>query len=308
LSAKAHIQPFGDGLFKIALPVSIPGYDDFIGAWLYTADPVVLVDVGVTSTSPHLLSALAELGISRLDLILLTHIHIDHAGGIGALARAFSGTPVVCHPKGLAHLSDPERLWQGSLKTLGKIAEVYGPITPVDPGQLIKPDEIGHDPILAIETPGHAAHHYSYLIGGSLFAGEACGVSLPLDSGVYLRPATPPRFFLETSLESLDKLIRLNPDHLCYSHVGRRSNAMEMMTAHREQLIRWRELIYPFFAEAGADPSVAMQACADHLLENDSLLHAMTGFPKDIQQRERTFLGNSIRGYWGYLQSKADNP
>ena len=303
MDPKPHIHQLGDHLYRISLPVPIPGFDEFISAWVSTADPVAVVDVGPTSTSAHLLSGLAELGVIHLDMILLTHIHIDHAGGIGPVAAQFPHAAVVCHPKGLGHLADPERLWQGSLKTLGKIAEAYGPITPVAPGQLIGADTLEHPKITAVETPGHAAHHCSYLTQGVLFAGEACGVSLPMDDGVYLRPATPPRFFLETSLESLDRLIQLNPRQICYGHVGWRSNAMELMAAHRDQLIRWKEMVRPFFKRAATDTSVAMRDCAQYLVDTDPLLGGLNRMPPAVRERERGFLHNSLRGYWGYLEN-----
>jgi glyoxylase-like metal-dependent hydrolase (beta-lactamase superfamily II) len=236
-------------------------------------------------------------------MVLLTHIHIDHAGGIGSLATHFPHAAVVCHPKGVGHLADPERLWQGSLKTLGKIAEAYGPISPVALNRLLGSDQLDHPEITVFETPGHAAHHCSYMAGDILFAGEACGVSLPFDDGVYLRPATPPRFFLETSLGSLDKLLLLNPRHLCYGHVGGRSNAVEMMAAHRTQLIRWKEMILPFFNKPWTDPSAGIRACADYLVDNDPLLDGLAQLPPDARQRERGFLHNSLLGYWGYLES-----
>ncbi len=299
----ATIHQYGDALFMIALPVPINGFDGFIGSWVHTADPVVLVDVGPAAAGPSLLEALSDLGVDRLDMILLTHIHIDHAGGIGAIAKRFSDAPVVCHPKGLQHLADPERLWQGSLKTLGKLAEAYGPIEPVENDQLLAADQLAIDGLSSVETPGHAAHHYSYLIGDTLFAGEACGVNLQLDDGVYLRPATPPKFYLETSLSSLDKLIALNPQHICYGHVGWRPHAMALMAAHRDQLIRWKEMVQPFYASAGSDPSPAIQKCIDSLIVSDPLLGGFAGLNEAVQERELGFLRNSVLGYWGYLES-----
>jgi len=303
MTATAQIRQYDDTLYLISLPVSIPGFEGFIGAWVHTADPVVIVDVGPAASIPHLLSALSDLGVTHLDMILLTHIHIDHAGGIGALAVQFPSAPVVCHPKGLSHLADPEKLWQGSLKTLGKIADAYGPIAPVEMKQLLGADRLDHEGVVAIETPGHAAHHYSFQIGDTLFAGEACGVNLPLDEGVYLRPATPPRFFLETSLHSLEQLMASNPRRLCYGHVGQRTNAMELMVAHRDQLLRWKEMIQPYLPAAGQDYAEACRSCLNLLVDNDPLLSGYAGLPPVVQERERGFLSNSIMGYLGYLET-----
>ena len=179
--SKARIQQFQDDLYLISLPVAITGFDGFIGAWVHTGDPMVIVDVGPSATAPDLLSALAELDAGAPDLILLTHIHIDHSGGIGDLAVAFPQATVVCHPRAVAHLIDPQRLWQGSLATLGDIARSYGPIQPLAAGQVLSPEQLGTPDIQCIDTPGHAAHHLSFMVDDLLFAGEVGGVHLPMD-------------------------------------------------------------------------------------------------------------------------------
>jgi len=301
--SKANIQQFQDDLYLISLPVSIEGFDGFIGAWVHTGDPKVIVDVGPSATVPCLLSALAEIDAGPPELILLTHIHIDHAGGIGDLAAAFPHATVVCHPKGVEHLIDPERLWQGSLKTLGDIARVYGPITPLAARQVLASDQLSVPNIECIETAGHAVHHISFLKGDLLFAGEVGGVHLPMEEvQTYLRPATPPRFFLETSVNSIDRILAKEPRQICYGHIGMRNDAVRMLRTHREQLLRWKEIVRPFFDGVQGDQNPeAMQACSQHLLDNDPLLAGFVHLPPEVQQRERGFMLNSIKGYWGYL-------
>jgi glyoxylase-like metal-dependent hydrolase (beta-lactamase superfamily II) len=169
--------------------------------------------------------------------------------------------------------------------------------------QVIVCDHFSHPHIQPVETPGHAAHHVSFIIGDLLFAGEAGGVCLPFpDGSLYLRPATPPRFFLETSLESLDRLIAMGPQRICYGHIGMRDNAVKMLMAHRKQLLHWFEVIRRHYQEA-KDNGDAMNVCADHLLANDPLLKGFADLAPDVQLRERNFMANSIKGYWGYLNS-----
>jgi glyoxylase-like metal-dependent hydrolase (beta-lactamase superfamily II) len=306
MSANASIHQYSDQLYLISLPVPISGFDGFIGAWVYAGDPLVLVDVGPKVSSSHLLRALTEFGLGSPEFILLTHIHIDHAGGIGPVAAAFPKAKVVCHPKGVPHMIDPERLWQGSLKTLGDIAKAYEPIEPTAGEQIVAMDQLNHPRIQCMETPGHAAHHVSYMIGEVLFAGEAGGVCLDLkEKPPYLRPATPPRFFLETSLESIDRLIAKSPQQICYGHIGQRNDAVAMLQTHRRQLLHWLDMICPFYGKAEEKGVAAMQhACAEHLLSEDPMLRGFASFPRDVQARERSFLSNSIKGYWGYLQSQ----
>ncbi len=300
---KFSVQQFRDDLYWIALPVPLSGFEGFIGAWLLTSDPVTVVDVGPTATAPHLLAAIAHLGIKSPEVILLTHIHIDHAGGIGVISDAYPDAAVVCHPKGLGHLIDPAKLWQGSLKTLGDIARAYEPIVAVDAGRVVACDQFSHPRIESIQTPGHAAHHVSYLIGDLLFAGEAGGVHLPMaGSSIYLRPATPPIFFMETTLESIDRLIAKAPEKICYGHSGLRDDAIKMLMAHRGQLLHWYEMIRPIF-QRNAPDDAAVQSCIDVVLANDPLLAGFPYLPPIIRKRERTFLANSIKGYLGYLKS-----
>jgi glyoxylase-like metal-dependent hydrolase (beta-lactamase superfamily II) len=305
---RARIHQYEDDLFLISLPVPIAGFHGFIGTWVYTGGPKVVVDPGPSVTVPALRAALADLDVGSPDQILLTHIHIDHAGGTGDLAAAFPHATVVCHPKAVKHLIDPQRLWQGSLDTLGDIARAYGPIRSLDAGRVLASDRFQAPDIECVETPGHAAHHLSFITGDLLFAGEVGGVHLPMDEvPVYLRPATPPRFFLETCLESIDRVLDRAPSRICYGHIGLRPDAREVLNAHRDQLVRWRRMIRPFFDGVRGEADLqAMQACSRHLLDNDPLLAGFVHVPPDVQQRERTFMLNSIKGFWGYLASSAE--
>jgi glyoxylase-like metal-dependent hydrolase (beta-lactamase superfamily II) len=301
----SNIRRMGDHLYMIPLPVSIEGFEGFISAWLYAGGPVVLIDVGPSSSNQHLLSALKEIGIRHLDGILLTHVHIDHSGAIGDIARAFPETPVVCHPKAAEHLIDPHRLWEGSLKTLGTMAQQYGPIAPVPAAQVLTADRFTEPRITAVPTPGHAPHHYSYLIDGVLVAGEAGGVCLALDNHqYYMRPATPPRFILDIYLESIDRLIAFQPQTICYGHVGAQPDAVRMLQSHRDQLQLWNRLVLPWFETTPTPDNAALTGCLAHMLENDPRVAGFSLLSPAEQSRERFFLLNSLRGYWGYLQDK----
>lgn len=298
-----HVAP---GLYRIPLPVALPGFAGFISAWAYSAGPVLLVDPGPSATADHLLAVLARLGIRQPDLILLTHIHIDHAGGIGEVARAFPRTPVVCHPKAVRHLIAPDRLWEGSLATLGEVARRYGPIAPVPAARIVAADTLAEASVRAVPTPGHAAHQYSYLVDDLLFAGEAGGVSIALaDGSDYLRPATPPPFRLEICLESIDRLIALQPRRICFGHVGMRDQAVTWLKAHREQLQRWHRLIAEGCGPRRPDDPGAVEACVAHLLAHDPLLASWLRLAADDRDRERFFLRNSVKGYWDYLAQTA---
>ena len=297
----AKINPVSDDLFLITLPPPIPGFDDFIGCWLYRGNISFIIDPGPSVTSNALARALQELKISRLDYIFLTHIHIDHAGGVGDIAAHFPESPIICHKTGIPHLVDPSRLWEGSVKTLGETAKAYGPIKPVSSDRLIQADEFNSDLISPVFTPGHSPHHVSYLTEKYLFAGEAGGVFLSLDSGrEYLRPATPPKFFLEISTDSIDALIDKNPMSICYAHHGIKENAVEMLNRHRNQLLLWKEIIKKEIRNNNDD---FFTSCFNRLLKEDPLLAGFSHMSQPVQKREQEFIINSIKGYEGYLRS-----
>jgi len=297
------IIKISEDLFQITLTPPIPGFNHFIGSWVYTGNPSFIVDVGPAVTAEDLITALGTLAIDHLDYIFLTHIHIDHAGGIGELTRFFPKTPIVCHNSGVPHLSDPVNLYRMTLKTLGNTAEAYGPILPVPAGRLINAQGFADDRVEAVITPGHASHHVSYLINGYLFAGEAGGVFMRLPSGTeYLRPSTPPPFFMSHTIGSIDTLIKKNPETICYGHSGMHTNGIGMLKKYQQQLFFWKALIASEIqANEGEN---LLSRCLDRLLREDSNLAGFSQMGKDVQARELYFLRNSLNGFNGYFQNR----
>ncbi|NNK86499.1 MAG: MBL fold metallo-hydrolase [Desulfobacterales bacterium] len=297
----AKISAVSDDLFLITLPPPMPGFDDFIGCWLYSGNKSFIVDPGPTVTSEALAGTLKKLKISHLDYIFLTHIHIDHAGGVGDIATYFPNSPIICHKAGIPHLVDPSRLWEGSVKTLGEKATAYGQIKPVSPDRFIAADQFMSELITPIFTPGHSPHHVSYLAKEYLFAGEAGGVFLSNNcNSEYLRPATPPKFFLEISSDSIDTLIEKNPANICYAHHGIKGNAVKMLHTHRNQLQRWEKIIRKEIKNSKGD---FLTSCFNRLLKEDPLLAGFSHMDPSVQKREQGFIINSIKGYEGYLKS-----
>jgi glyoxylase-like metal-dependent hydrolase (beta-lactamase superfamily II) len=298
---KAAVNKVAPDLFLFTLSPPIDGFSGFIGAWLYRGEIAFLVDVGPSSTAAELLKALQELNVAHLDYIFLTHIHLDHAGGIGEIASAYPQTPIICHPDAISHLMDPSALWKATQKVLGSTASAYGPIQPIPGRRLVNAAQFKSDAVIAIMTPGHAAHHISLLAKKYLFAGEAGGVFYSLSPGrFYLRPATPPRFFFEVALNSIDKLIACSPAVICYGHYGLQDNALEMLKIHRNQLFVWKEVIKKEIENSKAEDLVA--TCLESLFEKDPLLAGFQNLPRSARKREKYFLQNSIKGFIGYLK------
>ena len=303
LQLNAKIQKIADDLFLIPLCPPITGFNNFISAWLYRGKITCLIDVGPSSTAPDLLRALQELNIDQLNYILLTHIHLDHAGAIGEITEAFSQTPIVCHPAGLSHLIEPSRLWEGTKKVLGSMALDYGPIKPVAENRLLEANRFHNEFITPIFTPGHAAHHVSFQTEKYLFAGETGGVHVSLpENRFYLRPATPPKFFLDIALQSVDALIACRANAICYGHFGIQKDAAKMLKKHRKQLLFWEGLIKDEMDHHGNGTIDHTAACLKRLLKEDPLMATFDQLPPDIQERETYFLQNSINGYLGYLE------
>ena len=275
----------------------IPGYKRFIGAYLFSGEKNAIIDVGPTAAIPNLLSALTEAGISpkEIDYIVLTHIHIDHAGGVGTAIKELSNAKVLAHSRARSHLINPRMLWKGSLKTLGDLALKYGPIEAVPEDRIVLATDqmkldLGHGLALEIHlTPGHAAHHLSIFdrASGVLIAGEAAGVCI---DGM-VRLATPPPFKLKETLSSIDKLIALEPQRLCYGHFGCYDNALERLKLYREKLLAWYETVNSA-ARAGKNPEDILQL----LREKDKSLAYLDGLDRDEYNREFVLLVNTING------------
>ncbi|MFZ5563617.1 MAG: MBL fold metallo-hydrolase [Thermodesulfobacteriota bacterium] len=294
------ISQAADRIYHITLAPPIDGFDNFITAWVYQDSQTLLVDPGPSVTSGALLSALADIGC-RPDYILLTHIHIDHAGGIGQVSNAFPRVPVICHGKAIGHLADPAKLWQGTKQTLGAIAEAYGPIAPVPGGRLADAAGIATDLVRPLMTPGHAVHHISYLMAdGTLFAGEAGGINIDFGGGLpYMRPATPPRFYLDVTAASVDRLIEAAPRRICYAHAGLRKDAIPLLQAHRDQLFLWRGIMKDEMTKGDTEDLV--HRCAGRLISEDGLMTGLAHATPAVVRRERFFIENSVAGFIGYI-------
>jgi len=129
-----NIINIASNLYDIQLDLKGTNFTSTLSSWVYKDDDLCfIVDTGPTSVIDSLKLALNKIGFEKNDLkyIFLSHIHMDHAGGVGELIKYFPKAHVICHPKGIKHLINPKKLWEGSLKVLGKVAELYGEIIPI---------------------------------------------------------------------------------------------------------------------------------------------------------------------------------
>jgi glyoxylase-like metal-dependent hydrolase (beta-lactamase superfamily II) len=291
----------------IDLDQNSEGFRQFLGCWIYQSnDLAFIVDPGPRSTVAVLIDNLRQRGVQKLDYILLTHIHIDHAGATNEVLDAFPSAKVYCHKTGEKHVIDPSRLWRGSVKVLGDIAEMYGEPRPVAKEAMVTETELRAQGITVIPTPGHAVHHVSFVRDDILFVGEAFGTRVPLASGRrYARPATPPRFFLDAAVAALDGLLELDPEpkKVAFAHYGWSSDgAFEWCRLVRNQLVMWVDIVRELYAEGEQDlePRVFERLMKVDPLYGQGLFDEL---PNDIKLRERRFLGNTLDGLLGYIKS-----
>jgi glyoxylase-like metal-dependent hydrolase (beta-lactamase superfamily II) len=285
----------------IEIEQHLPGFNQFIGSWFYRGDINFVVDVGPANSVFRLIDALTEMKIGTIDYVFLTHIHIDHAGGLAQFLEHFPMAKVICHEKGIRHLAEPKKLWEGSVKVLGEISEIYGRLSPIEEKFFISQNVTLNKDIVVIDTPGHASHHLSFVYNGNLFAGEAGGNYLRVRGKDYLRPATPPRFHLTTFLNSIETLIQLEDMQICYAHFGKADSSHEMLKRNRDQILNWEKIIR---RELSSDANDLMERCVKRLLSEDPELKAFQQLESNVQKRELFFIRNSIKGYFQYLESR----
>ncbi len=288
--------------FLITLPQPYPGLERFIGSWVIPGPPAIVVDPGPASSVDRLAAEIRGRGLERIDYVFVSHIHIDHAGGLGGFLRHFPAARAVVHAKGVKHLADPAKLGAGSLKTLREMAQAYGPIAPVPADHLMAHTDFSLPGLRILETPGHAPHHLAFDYRGNLYAGEAAGIYLPYWNRPYLRPPTPPRFFFEQAVESVDRLLALPDRPIYYAHLGFYPHSRETLEAYRSQLHFWLETAGRALKEKPADP---VSLAVEIILAEDPLLQDFRRLDEAEQGRERYFTQNSLAGFVGFLRERA---
>jgi len=219
------------------IDVQTLGIKNFIASYILKGRQTAILETGPASSVPNLLSGLKELKVKPEDVayVAVSHIHLDHAGGVGKLLKYLPNAKVIVHQRGAPHLANPEKLWQQSREALGSIADMYGEPQPVSEERIIAardgmPFDIGNNvKLIVIETLGHASHHLSYYepLSQGIFPGDAAGIYLKEFDVIV--PTTPSPFRLDVALASLDKLISLKPKALYYSHFGNAYSAVEKL-------------------------------------------------------------------------------
>jgi glyoxylase-like metal-dependent hydrolase (beta-lactamase superfamily II) len=293
--AEAQVVDLGSGRFQIDL--GFRATEGLVASYLLPADDGwTLVETGPTTCRERLLRGLELAGIDRAEVrrVLVSHIHLDHAGGLGALAGSLPNAMLFAHEAGVAHLVDPSRLIASARRAWGAAADpLWGTIAAVPAGRIVAlrggesfPLKGGRLEVVA--TPGHARHHLAFYdeATGALMTGDAAGVRLA--GGWRPRPAVPPPDLdLAELFASLDRMERLHPRRILYTHFGESPDGPADLESYRTAVAQWRDTA---LEAARTDPSIPSVARALRASEE----RAAAGAGRMDPQGER---GELISGY-----------
>lgn len=243
---------------------------------------VAFVDTGTNDSLPNALEALSRLGLSAdaVDYVILTHIHLDHAGGAGSMMDAFPNARLVVHPRGARHMAEPGRLVAGVTAVYGEdyVRRMYGEILPVPAARIVEAAD-GHvvtlagRELLCIDTPGHARHHICVVDRktGGIFSGDMFGLSYrehDVDGRPFIFPTTTPsQFEPEAMHASIDRLLAFSPVAIYLTHYSRVGNVAVLGADLHRRLSAMTDIALTL-RDSGADRHVKLkEALASYLLD-----------------------------------------
>ena len=252
----SFVQDLGHGVYAIDTAFY---RDHFDAAYLVVhSGRAAFIDTGTAFAVPRLLATLDALGVAReaVERVIPTHVHLDHAGGVGPLMLALPQARLLVHPRGARHMIDPGALWQGALAVYGEeeMRRSYGELLPVDAARV----DTSHDglvfalagrELLFADTPGHARHHHCIWDATSRgwFSGDTFGLSYrefdTAENGPWIVPTTTPVQFDPPALDaSIARLLATDPLCMYLTHFGRVGNVPQLATLLRGQLAQMVEL------------------------------------------------------------------
>ncbi len=292
------VTDLGGEVFEI--DTLMGGHTGITAGYLIRSDRPCLVETGTALSAPTVVDSLAHLGIGPADLatVVVTHIHLDHAGGVGDIAAAFPSAQIVVHERGARHLVDPAKLVASAHRVFGPVMdELFGDLKPTEAERIIALGEVGSIDLGggrrldAFHAPGHASHHLGLLdsVTGDLYTGDAAGVYVPESDE--LRPATPPPDFdLNLALASMDHMRDVAPARLLFSHYGPVVEVESALDRSEAVLREWVDMVRQ---------ARTMQMDLDHAV---AMVRERTplAIPDDAEYDER-------RDAWEQLSSTAAN-
>ncbi len=256
----------------------IDGYDlgvkERTGTYVLAEEELTLIDTGASPSVPYIKEGLRELGytLDQVKYIIVTHVHLDHAGGAGLLLQDCPNAKVVVHPKGARHLADPSRLIAGARMVYGEQFDpLFDPIVPIPEQQIIEKTEGGQleiGPTCTLEfwdTPGHAKHHFGIFdpVSNGMFAGDTVGIRyqqlIPEGIDLFL-PSTSPNQFEPAAMQlAIDRFQAANFDAIFYGHFGMTTKPKKALRQASEWLVEFVEEAETAFARQESPQELAIR-------------------------------------------------
>ena len=261
------VTKFDDKIYQI--DVHMEGKPQRMSCYYIDSSDPILIEVGPSNSFPYLISALESLGIQDIKRTAITHLHLDHVGGIGHLNEKYKENFVYVHELGLKHLPNPERLWKAvsDVYTEEWLKKNWGEIKPI-PLENIKKLNDGADIkidknriIKALYSPGHAKHHYSFYdeTSGTIFMGDTLGLIYP--HGNFVQPnLPPPDFDKEVLFSTLENIEKLELKQVAIAHFGIHTNPYELINNAKESIDLWLQFIDNL-------PDLTQKEASDRLVE-----------------------------------------
>jgi glyoxylase-like metal-dependent hydrolase (beta-lactamase superfamily II) len=293
------------GNFMYLIDLKPLGIENVIASYVLHGNKVAIVETGPTTSIPNLLAGLQEVGIKNeeVDYVAVSHIHIDHAGGAGTLLQNLSNAKLIVHPRGAPHLIEPQKLWTQTLQVLGKIAELYGEIQPVSKERIVTAYDgmiidLGDSiELKVLETLGHASHHLSFFENRNqaVFPGDAAGIYVSAHNMIV--PTTPPPFNLQVTLDSINRLIVLNPKQLYYTHFGPAGNAVKKLEEYANRLKFWAKIISDSIKNGDDFDTICQK-----ILEKDSSMKSAADYIRSNLIFREGVIKQDVQGFIEYLK------
>ncbi len=282
-----------------------------------------IVDSGTTLSVPRVLGALAALGLERdaVDWLFLTHVHLDHAGGAGALLRELPRAQAVLHPRGAAHLVDPSVLVAATIGVYGEAAyrRLYGEIVPIDAARIRVTRDgerlgLAGRPFEFLHTPGHALHHQAIhdLDAAAVFTGDTFGVSyreFDVDGRAWAVPTTTPtQFDPEQLVASIRRIAALRPEAVYLTHYSRATDVPRLAESLERQVRELAQFALDDAAgsrSAGSDAATSLRAWLRESWRSQARAHGCTLDDARVDELLGSDLDLNVGGVLAWLARRA---
>ena len=272
------------------------GRTGVLSTYVIRGERCAIIDPGPAPQVPGVLEALQAMGVTRLEHILLTHIHLDHAAGCWKMLEAYPDATIHCHPRGAGHIVDPSKLLAAAREAFGESVVEYGEVRGVPREKVVESADgevldLGEVSLETIWSPGHSSHSQSYHEpdSGVVFVGDVAG-HFPGNKGV-LVPAAPPPHNPERASASVDRLICMKPGIIAYSHFGYLDEATVRLERFKSQVELWARV-----AKEGVKAGLHISEIYEALVDEDPWARELSG----IDEEGLRAVYSSLKGFVGY--------